>query len=167
MIGVILSILAHVDKYYKVYYLLYNTIKLIKKQIKTIKMEGYWSKSAEKGASKFADDKIKFKGKFRLLEAFDGIIIGYAISYLDDNFAVKMPEQFVDAYKKIGKAFEKYDDNGKVLLSDFVTSDDVAAIVDGFIDVPKMTDEVEAIMFAATMKGVFDVVANILKKEEV
>lgn len=164
MIGFILKILSHVDKYYKVYYLLYKSMKFLVTKFKNNKtMEGYWSKEAEKGAGKFFDDKVKSPVWF---EPFDGMLATYGASWLDNTYSVKMPEQFVEAYKKIGTAFEKYYVEGEVTLSDFVESGDIATIVDGFIDVPKMTDDTEAIMFAALMKGVFDVVGSILNKEK-
>ena len=159
----VLKIMAFLNNNYKVLYLIYRTLGLLYKFLKNNNMEGLWSTKAEKGFGKFVDDKLSLPA---WAEMFDGLVASKGIGWLDDAYSGKLPEVFTAAYIKVGKGFESYEDNGSVKLEDFVSYADVAVIIDGLVDIPKVTDEAEAILFAGILKGLFDVVGNYIKKTE-
>lgn len=130
--------------------------------------KGLWSKDAEKGFGQFIDDKVdlsKIKKVGWALEMVDGFLVNQAVTFLDDNYSENLPVAFKPTYIKIGKVFEEYKNDKTLVLSDFITPEEIAVILDTLIDIPKITDDVEALLFAGLVKGIFDIVAKVIKKD--
>jgi len=161
------KILSFVSKHHKLIIISYNIIKNLINYLKVMGQKGLWSKDAEKGFSQFIDDKVDLTklGKFGwAFESVDGFLVNQGITYLDNSYSDKIPAAFEPTYIKIGKVFEEYKTNKELILSDFITHEEIAVIVDTLIDIPKVSDETEAIFFAGIMKAIFDVVGKIVDK---
>lgn len=163
----LITVLAFVNSNYRAILLMYKIFNKLIKYLNMATEKGYWSKAAEKGCGKFADDKIKIKGAAGvIIEAFDGTLATYGIAYLDDNYSKYLPEAFVPAFKKLGLAFEAYSSDSKLDLSTVINPEELAIVLNGLVDVPKMTEDEEAILMAAILQGVFTVLQNTIFKSK-
>jgi predicted unusual protein kinase regulating ubiquinone biosynthesis (AarF/ABC1/UbiB family) len=106
-----------------------------------------------KKTKKKLENVIVLKG---FLEAVDGPIINFAISYLDSNYADKIPV--------------KYQDEVILLLEAFVNSDydklaeATASAIDEIVDLPFASEDVTAKFIAMNIKMLKDFIFWLAKK---
>lgn len=161
------SILSFVSTHYKLMVVCYKVINNLTIYFKNMGQKGLWSKLGEKGFGQFIDDKIdlsKIKKVGWALELADGFLASQGAAFLDNSYSDKLPVAFKPTFIKIGKIFEEYTVDKNLVFSDFITSEELAVITDTLVDIPKITDETEAIFFSGVMKALFDIVGKAIHK---
>jgi len=98
-----------------------------------------------KETKKKLDDIIKLKGIF---EAVDGMIIGFALDYLNNNYAEKIPVEYQDEVILLLEAFVEGDYNK--------LTDAMAGAIDEIVDLPFADEDATAKFFAMNVKMVKD-----------
>lgn len=120
--------------------------------------KGILTVAEQKQFGKIADSLIdftKFKGEKRwvnivltLMEKKDDDIFTAAIKFLDDRYGDKLPVDLKPIASGVAKAVLNKDKDALAANS--------AALIDALVDIPKVSDEAEAVIIAAIVKGILD-----------
>lgn len=127
-------------------------------------MAGLLSKEEEKLFGKKADNLVnwkKFGGKglvkigFRILESKDDKVFTLLIQYIDDNFSEKIPSNLKPAARNvllslINEDIELFEKNS-------------AALLNLLVDIPNVSEDTEAIMALAIIRGIVESIGVKLK----
>ena len=107
-----------------------------------------------KDAKKKLDDIIKLDG---ILETVDGFVIGFALDYLNKNYADKIPEKFQDEVVLLLEAFVN-DDYDKL-------TDATSQAIDEIVDLPFADESATAKFFAVNLKMLKDFIVWMIEKK--
>lgn len=115
--------------------------------------KGILTKDREKFLADFLDDHVKTKG---LLEQFDGLIFRGVILLIDDYAIDKLRDEIKDKMTSLVDSLVEKDYDTVALK--------VAELLDIVINIPKVDDSVEAVIFEQTILYVLNLVKAITKK---
>ena len=123
--------------------------------------KGLLTSEEEKQFGSFFDDLIdftKFKGVvWNIVEMLDGKLFTAGITYLDDTLADNIPENLKPAAKAFVLAAIELDYEAMVTHG--------TELLNQLIDIPKITEDNEAIMISGVLQGIVAVVLNFVNKE--
>ena len=124
--------------------------------------KGLLTAEEEKQFGQFIDDLIdftKFKGVvWNVVEMLDGKLFTAGLTYLDDTLADKIPETLKPAAKAFVMAAIEQDWEAVVVHG--------TELINQLIDIPKISEDNEAIMISGVLQGIVAVVMNFVNKSE-
>ena len=103
------------------------------------------SKELLKDVKTKLDDIIKLKG---VAEAVDGLVIGFALDYANDNFSDKIPVKYQDEVILLLTAFVSSDYN--------MLSEATASAIDEIVDLPFADEDATAKFIVVNVKMLKD-----------
>lgn len=100
------------------------------------------------------DDVVKLKG---VMEVVDGVVIGFGLDYLNDNYASEIPQKYQDEVILLLEAFVD-DDYNKL-------TDSLASAIDEIVDFPFADEDDTAKFFAFNLRMIKDYIFWLANKK--